>query len=95
MIFTWLPCQQEEAGDAVVGLIRGLPEGTRVLVGLHYIGKEELLAKIGVSLQRRIGVGEEKLELLRIVEARDVFTTEADEDVSIVVCPQHCLTDKK
>ena len=89
---TILPCQQEEAGYEAVELIRRLPEGTRVLIGLHYVGKEELLGRIGMSLRRPIQVDEERLEVLRIVEARDVFTTE---EADILVCAGHNLTEKK
>ena len=52
----WLPWLQEEAGDSVIRLIRSLPEGTRVVIGLYYVGKEELLVKMGVALRRPIGV---------------------------------------
>ena len=90
----WLPWLQEEAGDSVIRLIRRLPEGTRVVIGLYYVGKEELLVKMGVALRRPIGVDVQRMELLRLLEARNVFTTEEDE-ADIVVCNRNSLTERR
>ncbi|KAL5508975.1 hypothetical protein EMCRGX_G004247 [Ephydatia muelleri] len=84
---------REEAGDSVIRLIRSLPEGTRVVIGLYYVGKEELLVKMGVALRRPIGVDVQRMELLRLLEARNVFTTEEDE-ADIVVCNRNSLTER-
>ena len=94
MLFcAWLPWLQEEAGDNVIQLIRSLPEGTRVVLGLHYVGKEELLERVGMALRRPIGVDRERMEVLELLEARNVFTT--DDEADIRVWNSYLLTNRK
>ena len=59
-------------------------------LGLHKLGKEELLVEIATSLGCRIGVDQEKMELFKLLELPDVFDTDMDA-CWIRVCPFHIL----
>lgn len=75
--------------DTVVELIRKNKEGM-TLIGLHTLGKEDLLIAIAKRLGVWVGVSPERYETLCLIEAANVFTTEAD-NCFVSVLPFHVV----
>ena len=48
------------------------------LIGLHTLGKEDLLVAIAKQLGVWVGVSPERYETLRVLEADNVFSTDFD-----------------
>lgn len=61
----------------VVSAIREHPAHT-ILIGLHSLGKEELLVAIAKQLGVWVGVSPERYEILQLLKADNVFTTDMD-----------------
>ena len=58
-------------------MIRGNENGLTIL-GLHTLGKEDLLVAIAKKLGVWVGVAPQRYETLRLIEAENVFTTDVD-----------------
>ena len=46
------------------------------MLGVRNLGKESLLEAVALRYQERIWVSKEKYEMLKVLKARDVFTTD-------------------
>ena len=68
---------QDQAAENLVSLIRANKDRYRVVIlGLHKLGKEDLLVKLATSLQQWVGVSPERLTTLKLLELPDVFSTD-------------------
>lgn len=70
---------RQEAGEQVLHIISKYPEDYQFLIGIDYLGKEELLVAIALKFQTLIVVSEEKLQMIQamrkiITDLPDVFT---------------------
>jgi hypothetical protein len=61
-----------------------------VYLGVHTLGKEELLVRVATAMGWRVGVDRERLEVLKLLEMPDVFDVDMDE-CGIRTCPFHVL----
>lgn len=61
-----------------------------VYLGLHTLGKEDLLVHIAKAAGHRIGIDKERMELFKLLELPDVFDTNMD-DCWIRVYPFYLL----
>ena len=61
-----------------------------VYVGLHTLGKEELLVQLALAMGRKVGVEPDRLEQLKLLEMADVFDVDMDE-CWIRTCPFHLV----
>ena len=61
--------------ETIVHQIRENGERT-TLIGIHTLGKEDLLVAIAKQLGVWVGVSPERYETLRLLEADNVFTTD-------------------
>ena len=61
--------------ERIVRVIQENGERT-TLVGLHILGKEDLLVAIAKQLGVWVGVSPERYETLQLLEADNVFTTD-------------------
>lgn len=75
----------------VVGMIREHRAHT-VLIGLHSLGKEELLVAIAKQLGVWVGVSPERYGTLQLLKADNVFTTDMD-SCFVKVLPFHVLVN--
>ncbi|XP_068250992.1 5' exonuclease Apollo-like [Palaemon carinicauda] len=66
---------REEAKKEVFSIIDSSPE-SEIKIGVRSLGKEALLEAIAARYQERILVSQEKYEILRILKAPDVYTTD-------------------
>ncbi len=57
---------------------------------MHTLGKEDLLVSIATTLGCRVGVDEERMKRLKLLEMPDVFDTDMDA-CSIRIYPFHIL----
>lgn len=73
----------------IVRLIRENSDCT-TLLGLHTLGKEDLLVAIAMQLGMWVGVSQERYEMLRYLEADNVFTTDMD-SCFVRVLPFHIV----
>ena len=48
------------------------------ILGLHTLGKEDLLVAVAKQLGMWVGVSPERFETLRLIDAENVFTTDVD-----------------
>ena len=80
---------QEKATEMIMRLIYGRREHT-TLVGLHTLGKEDLLVAIAKQLGMWVGVSPERYETLQLLEADNVFTTDVD-SCFVRVLPFHIV----
>ncbi|CAI8057517.1 5' exonuclease Apollo [Geodia barretti] len=81
---------RETVTEEIINLIRGNKDGMTIL-GLHTLGKEDLLVAIAKSLGVWVGVAPGRYETLRLIEAENVFTTTstaACEGSSLSYCPE-------
>lgn len=70
---------QEKATDDLVSLIKANKDRYRiVIVGLHTLGKEDLLVNLATRLRQWVGVSEERMSTLELLELPNVFTTDID-----------------
>ena len=68
---------QEEATGSLISLIREKSDHCKtVVIGLHTLGKEELLVQLATSLRQWVGVSSERMATLKLLELPDVFTTD-------------------
>ena len=61
-----------------------------ILIGLHTLGKEDLLVAIAKQLGMWVGVSPERYETLQLLEADNVFTTDM-ESCFVRVLPFHMV----
>ncbi len=61
----------------ILTLIRSHPNDI-VYIGLHSLGKEDLLCTIATSLETRVGVDQKRMELFKLLEMPDVFDVEME-----------------
>lgn len=73
----------------VVSVIREHTAHT-ILIGLHSLGKEELLVAIAKRLGVWVGVSPERYKILQLLKAENVFTTDMD-SCFVKVLPFHLL----
>ena len=68
---------QEEATRNLISLIEDKKDEYRVIiVGLHTLGKEDLLVQLATRLQQWVGVSNERMATLKLLELPDVFSTD-------------------
>ena len=68
---------QEVATEKIINLIGQNKDGL-TLLGLHTLGKEDLLVAIAKRLGVWVGVSPQRYETLCLIEAENVFTTDVD-----------------
>lgn len=73
----------------LLSLLRSHPNRT-IYLGLHTLGKEELLVQVAMAMGWRVGVDHDRLELLKLLEMPDVFEVDMDE-CWIRTCPFYTL----
>ena len=68
---------QEEATRTLISLIKEKRDQCKtVIIGLHTLGKEELLVELATSMRQWVGVSNERMTTLKLLELPDVFTTD-------------------
>lgn len=50
-----------------------------IVLAVYTLGKEDLLVDIALALQTRVVVGQSRMNMLQLLELRDVFTTNENE----------------
>lgn len=68
---------REEATDMILEVLRKHLD-FNIVFGMNTLGKEDLLAKIGMTFQKWIGVNPKRMELLKLLDLPDVFTCDVD-----------------
>ena len=100
LLFSAIPCTlnlqpleftQEEATATILSLIQA--DLRRVCIGLHTLGKEDLLVRIATTLGCRVGVEPERMEQLKLLEMPDVFEPNMEE-CWIRIYPSHIIAKK-
>ena len=85
---------KEKATDDLVSLIKaGADKWKVVIVGLHTLGKEELLVELAMRLKQWVGVSHERMTTLKLLELPDVFSTDFASSF-IQVYPFHMVAKK-
>lgn len=64
-----------------------------IVIGVHKLGKEELLVDMALKLKTRIVITPDRLQTVKILEMPDVFTTDSSQG-RIRAIPQHLVTKK-
>ncbi|XP_031573780.1 5' exonuclease Apollo-like [Actinia tenebrosa] len=68
---------REEATNMILDVVRKHLD-FNIVFGMNTLGKEDLMAKIGLTFHKWIGVDPKRMELLKLLDLPDVFTCDID-----------------
>jgi len=79
---------QEEARDEIISLMESSSVSS-VYIGLHTLGKEDLLVHLASHFRSYVSVSEDRMEVLKLLGMPNVFTSATEEWIRAV--PFHLL----